>query len=191
MPNHITHATAIFSRMIISPIGRTIGFLYRIRLPAISPHLHADMAITLCHIMTHAIYHFVFIAPTGVCISICCLSTLPTQKLIHGHTRAFALDIPQRLIHPRYGIIEHGTIAPVPIDHAHLPNFLNAIHIASHDKRLEMFFNSRTHRVKSLSKRRAPQSVKTGFRRNNFNNNEPRPRRLCYNGFDIFNRYNF
>ena len=30
MPNHIAHATTIFSRMIISPIGRAIGFLNRI-----------------------------------------------------------------------------------------------------------------------------------------------------------------
>jgi hypothetical protein len=57
------------------------------------------------------------------------------------------------------GIVEHGTVAPIAVDHAHLPDLFNAVDIAADEKGFEVFFNGGVHRFKSLGERRTAQAV--------------------------------
>ena len=72
------------------------------------------------------------------------------QELVHGHAGAFALDVPQGDVDARNRVVEYGSVAPVPVDHIHLPDVFDTVHVPADEKGFQVFLEGRLDGVETL-----------------------------------------
>ncbi len=135
--------------------------------------------------MEDAVDDLVFVPSARVGIRVSGLPTLSPQQLVKGHPRTFALDVPQRLVDAGDGVVEHGAVPPIAVDHRHLPRLLDPVDVTADQERVEVLFDRGVDGPEALGKRRATQPVKSIVRCEDLYYDEPGAGRLSENGLDI------
>ena len=170
--DHVEDPPRVFPRVVAGPFLSPFRAAHAGRSASVASHLNANVLITLFLEFQDVVQDFVFLQAVGVRVTGRCFTAFAAQKLVDGHPRAFALDVPQRDIHAGDRVVEYGTVAPVPVDHGHLPDVFDAVDVASDEKRFQVFFEGGMYGVKSLRKRGAAETVETGLRREDFDHDE-------------------
>src|SRR2546425_1271457 len=113
------------------------------------------MPISLLHGLSSNVFHLLEIPTRCMEIQVSSKSALPSQQLIDRHICLLALDIPQGHVNAAHGIKEDRSIPPVRTDIRRLPYVFYLIRIPANEKRFQVLFDSRLHRVSPLGKGRA------------------------------------
>ena len=183
-PQMILH---VFFAVEVSAFGSSFGLNQGRSFATIAAHLTANIAIALLLKLADTLDYGLGRITASMAIDRRPLAALAAQELVNRHPRPLAFDIPERLINTGDGIIEHRPIAPIAIDHRHLPDLLNPIDIATNEEGLEMALDRGVHRIKTLGKSRATDPVEPIVRSDDFNDDQPGSGRLGKNRFDVFN----
>ena len=172
MPDHVEHPAGVFPRVIIRALLRTFRFTQAGRPAAVPAHLHANVLVALFVEFQDVVEDFVPVSTVGVCVTGSGFAAFAAQQLIDGHARALALDVPQSDIDAGNRVVEDGAVAPVSIDHTHLPDVFNAVDVASDEKGFDVSFKGGVNGMETLRERGAPEAVETGFRSDHFDHDE-------------------
>ena len=92
-------------------------------------------------------------------------AALATEELIDRHTRALALDVPQRHVDAAQRVVEHRPAAPVRRHVRRLVDVLDVVGVAADEERLEVLLDRGHDRQRPLRKRRAAQPVQSWLAR--------------------------
>jgi len=183
--DHPEHGAAIGTRVEVVPVRCVVGCVEPGPLTAIAPHLHTDMPKALLDEPDGVVFHLPGIAAVGMDVHGSRLAAFAAEKLIDGHARSFAFDIPQGLIDAGNRVVEHRTVAPIAMDHRHLPDLFDAIDIPADQERLEVAFDGRLHRKHALRERGTAKPVETGLRGGHLDDDQPRLAGLRQNRLDV------
>jgi hypothetical protein len=82
-----------------------------------------------------------------------------TEEVVQRHPREFALDVPERHVDARHGIVQHWPAPPVGADGKHRPDVLDVMHRAPDDLRLHILLDRGGDSQRTLSERGAAESV--------------------------------
>ena len=121
-----------------------------------NPYLDPYVANPLLHEVARSVDDLAELRPTGMTIAVGRFSTFPSQELVDGKTCLASFDVPERQIHTTDRVVEHGSVAPIAVDHRHLPDFFDAVYVAADEAGLEVLFDGHVYGVEALDKRGAP-----------------------------------
>ena len=130
---------------------------------AVAAVLDADDLHAILHKGLHLVADLLQGAAVGVTVDARSLAHLAAQQVVNGHIRHLALDVPQRFVHAGDGVVEHGAVAPVGADHAHLPDVLDAGDVLAHQQRLHVVGDRVRDRHPALGVGCAADAVQTGL----------------------------
>src|SRR4051812_1573363 len=99
-------------------------------------------------------------------------ATLAPEQFVDRHVGQLALDIPQGDVDAGDGVVEHGAIAPVGVDHRRLEDILNAMNLFADQERLEVMFERGGDSLMALCKRSTAKAIQAGLRRFNLDDDE-------------------
>ena len=170
------HAQLIAQRIVISAFARAVrtlgGQSLLISVSAVAAVLHADDLNAILHESLHAVADLFQSAAVRMAVNARSLAHLAAQQVINRHVGHLALDVPQRLIHAGDRVVEHGAVAPVSADHAHLPDVLNAGNILAHQQGLHVVGHRVGHGDPALGIGCAADAVKTRLRSDNLDDDQ-------------------
>ena len=119
------------------------------------------MAEALFHIAFRAVDDLLKLGTVSVSISVGGLAAFAAGELIDRHASLAAFDIPQRLIDPADGIVQHGAVLPIRAVVAGLPDVLDAIGSFIQQKGSQIFLDRRLHQIGALRKCGATVAVES------------------------------
>ena len=133
---------------------------------AVTTHLttHGEGATLL--VLDDVFEHFLGVTTIGVAINHGAFATFATPKLIDGHVGDFAFDVPQGHVDTADGVVEHGAVAPVGVDHHQLPHVFAVAGVTTDQQWLEIIFDRFDHQCGPLGKRgtaQTKQPILVGF----------------------------
>ena len=152
----------------IAPLRRIVGLDNRIALTAIAAQLNADVAIALGHQALDIVGDLLRRLAVSVGIDMSRFARLAAEQLVDRHVGLLALNVPQRLINPRHGIVQNRPIAPVAVEHGHLPDLLNAGNIMTEQIGFQVLFQRRHHGMKLGGKTGAAYPIQPRLRGQHF-----------------------
>ena len=117
------------------------------------------------------------------------LADLAAEQVIHGHAGHLALDVPEGLVHAGDGVVEHGAVAPIGADHAHLPDVLDAGDVLADEQGLHVIRHRMGNGHPPLGVGGAADAVQAGLRGDHLDDNEGNPFRCGANRVNVLDRY--
>jgi hypothetical protein len=117
------------------------------------------------------------------------LAALAAQQLEERHARLLALDVPQRHVYARDGVVQHRPVAPIAVHHPHLPDLFHARHVAADQEGFQVLLDGGVYGVKALRKGGAAQPVQPGLRGDHFDDDQARPGWLRDDGLYVLDGY--
>src|SRR3954471_8779158 len=90
-------------------------------------YLHAHMPPAQGHVFLSVLDDFCKFGAAGVRVGVGGFAALSAGKLIDGHSRLAALDVPQRLVDAADSVVEHRAVLPVGTVVAGLPDIFDAV----------------------------------------------------------------
>ena len=117
---------------------------------AVAAHLTAHGQCTAFFVLDDILEDFLGITAVGMPIDHRTFAALAAPQLIHGHVGDFALDVPQCHVDTADGVVEHGAVAPVRVDHHHLPHVFAVARITADEQWLEVVFDGFDHQGSAL-----------------------------------------
>ena len=128
--DHLQHVAAVGARVEVGAVRRAFRLDHGRALAAIAAQLDADVAVSPAAIYACTLRgHVLLGGAVGVDVDVGRFPALAAQQVVDRHAGQLALDVPQRLVDARDRVVEHRAVAPVAVDHAHLPDFLDATHV--------------------------------------------------------------
>src|SRR5690606_28748227 len=85
------------------------------------------------------------------------------EQLPDRHPGLLALEVPQRHVDARDGVVQHGAVPPVSADLQAVPQVGHVGGITADQLRSEVVAHGGRHRLRSLREGRAPQTVEAGL----------------------------
>ena len=95
----------------------------------------------------------------SVAVNVGAVARLAAQQRIDRHVGAFALDVPQRLIDPAHGVVQHGAVPPVRADVHRLPDVLDMVGVFTLEKRAQELVHRGDHGPRALGEGGAAVAV--------------------------------
>ena len=185
MLDHPKLGAHVVARVEVGSLRRALRFRQLPRLPAVPALLDSDVPVPLLHELAHAVFHSPWVVAARVPVDGRSLPALAAQELIDGHPRLLALEVPQRHVDPREGVVEHRSVPPVAVDHGHLPEFLDARYVAPEDERLQMVLDRRVDGTEPLREGGAPQPVQPGLGGDDLHHHQSAAGGLGEDGLDV------
>ena len=188
--DHVKHVAGVGARVEVGTFGSAVGLDQPLRFAAVTAHLHPDVAVALSQEGLDLLDHPFGGIAVGVDVDVGRLPALAPQQVEQGHSRHFALDVPQGLIHAGDGIVEHRTVAPIAVHHGHLPDLFDPRNLAPDEERFQMVLDGGGDGVMPLRKGGAPDPIQFGFRGKHFDDDQPGlTGGLGQDGSDVTNGY--
>ncbi len=103
------------------------------------------MRDALLTVLEDVVAEFLDVLTVRVAVDGHALAALSTEQLVQGHVGEFALDIPQRHVDARNGIVLDRAIAPIGVLMHELPEFLDGLGIAADEQRTQVFLDKALH----------------------------------------------
>ena len=106
--DHVEDPPRVFPRVVVRPFLSPFRAALAGRSATVPSHLNADVLIALFMEFQDVVQDFVFLQAVGVGVTGRGFAAFAAQKLVDGHPRAFALDVPKRDIHAGDRVVEYG-----------------------------------------------------------------------------------
>ena len=113
--------------------------------PAVAAHLAAHGQVALLLVCKNILQYFLGIAAIGVPVYHRRLTAFAAQQIIHRHIGNFALDVPQCHIHAADRVVQYRAVAPVGVDHHHMPQIVDIAGVAALQQRVEVIVDRFCH----------------------------------------------
>ncbi len=116
------------------------------------------------------------------------LAAFPAQEFIQRHPRELGLDVPQRHVHARQGVVQHRPVAPVRVDPRRPPEVLDPLRLLAAQERPKEVLDGGLDRRVPLRERRAAETVKARLGGLDFDHDQSSGFRLSQNDADVADR---
>ena len=124
-PDYTVH---IHFRMEIRAFRRSLRLYHllalAIEVPAVGSHVTADVPVSFLNILTDTLLYIFQASSVRMAVNRHTFPGFSAKQAVKRHAGQLSLDVPQGLIHSRYGIIEDWAIAPIGASHHGLPDIL-------------------------------------------------------------------
>ena len=131
----------------------------------VAAHLNPDAAITLVDEPPGVVGHLLRVASIGVGVHPGRPPVAAAEQLVDGHPGPLAFDVPQGLVDPGDGVVQHRTVAPVAVHHHHPPQLLDPVDVASDEEGCNVAFEGGLHSEDALGEGGAAHAVEPWFGR--------------------------
>ena len=175
----------VFTWVEVSAGECAVGPVEVLGFAAVETGLDSDVVIALLAEPADGVGEFFDVPAVGVGIDGSGFAALAAEELVDGHAGQFAFDIPQGHVDTGDGVVEHGAVAPVMMDHHGLPEVFDAGDVSADEHGSEMILDGGVNGAEGLGEGGAAEAVEAGLGGDDLDDDEAGAVGLGEDGLDV------
>src|SRR5579862_6859937 len=149
-------------------------------------YLHTYVPETFVHPTFSGFDHLGNLRSVDVRVGVGSFPALAPSKLINGHSRLTAFDVPKRLIDPADGVVQHGAVFPIGTVITGLPDVLDPVRRLIQEEWPEILLDRGLDQIRALGEGGAPVAVQSVLVGCDLYHAEPHAFGLAFNHAEVF-----